>query len=167
VVGCCWGWSNQNSGQPKLNRDSELENATTTIYAQLRTRLDVLSPLAVRAKEVYLRGCGGGGGGCGLRCLKVSKCSFLRARRMLKPMRPPSCYAQRGAEISTEGVCCDWDGGKGQGMDILTCCVVGCCQEQAAKLTSGIIYTPTTARGGARARSRNDDIWQAKTLQAR
>jgi hypothetical protein len=68
-------------------------------------------------------------------------------------MRPPSCYARRVATISA-GVCCDWKEGDGQGVDIRTSFVVGCCRGEAAKLTSVIIYLPPSARGGARARSR-------------
>ena len=68
-------------------------------------------------------------------------------------MRPPSCYARRVATISA-GVCCNWKEGDGQGVDIRTSCVVGCCRGQAAKLTGVIIYLPPSARGGARARSR-------------
>ena len=47
-------------------------SATRTICGQVRTRLDVLSPLAIKANEGYLRGCWCGGVvvvvvvGCGL-----------------------------------------------------------------------------------------------------
>jgi hypothetical protein len=154
-----WWWSNQHAGQPKLNYESDLDNATRTICGQVRTRLDVLSPLAIKANEGYLRGCccGGGGGGGGLWSTVASKSAnapLSASEPCRDQMRPPSCYARCAAMISTAGVCCDWEDGDGQGVDIRTSCVVGCCRGQAAKLTSVIIYLPPTARGGARAHSR-------------